>query len=143
MEIEKEIKEIINSLGVNYYDSEVVNENNNKIFRIYITSKEGITLDKCAEVSEVISPLLDLNPPIKDKYFLEVSSPGIERKLKTLNHFNSSIGELVKITLYSTEKIEGKILEVKENIIKIREEDGEIVEINFDDISKAKTYFVW
>ncbi len=143
MDIEKEIKEIINSLGVNYYDSEVVNENNNKIFRIYITSKEGVTLDKCAEVSEVISPLLDLNPPIKDKYFLEVSSPGIERKLKTLNHFNSSIGELVKITLYSTEKIEGKILEVKENIIKIREEDGEIVEINFDDISKAKTYFVW
>ncbi len=143
MEIEKEIKEIINSLGVNYYDSEVVNENNSKIFRIYITSKEGVTLDKCAEVSEVISPLLDLNPPIKDKYFLEVSSPGIERKLKTLNHFNSSIGELVKITLYSTEKIEGEILEVKENIIKIREEDGEIIEVNFDDISKAKTYFVW
>jgi len=138
-----EIKNIVESFDVNFYDTQTVMENNHKIFRIFITSKDGISLEKCAEISRVISPILDLNPPISGNYFLEVSSPGIERKLRTIEHFQGSIGEMVRITLFSTEKIEGEIIEVKDNKITLKEQDNEKTTIDFNEISSAKTYYNW
>jgi len=137
------IKDIVESFGVSFYDTEIVTENDHKIFRVFITSKEGISLDMCAKISDMLSPILDLNPPIRGNYFLEVSSPGIERKLKKLEHFSTSIGELALITLYSTDKIRGEILKVEDNNITIKEEDGELATIDFSDIQKAKTYYNW
>ena len=72
---------IVESCGVNVYDTEVVSEFDKRIFRLYITSKEGISLDKCAEVSRILSPIFDVEPPLEGEYTFEVSSPGIERKL--------------------------------------------------------------
>ena len=72
---------IVESCGVSVYDTEVVTEFEKRIFRLYITSKEGISLDKCAEVSRILSPIFDVEPPLEGEYTLEVSSPGIERKL--------------------------------------------------------------
>ena len=102
MNLEESIKIAVQGCKVELYDIVITKENNNNIFRIYITSKDGITLDKCAEVSHMVSPILDLNEPISGKYNLEVSSVGVERKLKTLRHFIYSVGEKVKIKEYST-----------------------------------------
>jgi ribosome maturation factor RimP len=140
--IDKDIIDIIESFGVDYYDSEIVNENDNKIFRIYITSSEGVTLEQCSDVTKAISPLLDTNPPVNGKYFLEVSSPGIERKLTKKEHFKHSIGEDVRVTLYSTEQIEGKLSDFRDDEIVVKDEDEEIV-IKLEDISKAKTFYRW
>jgi len=74
------IKNIIEENGAVFYDSEVVSENGVKIFRIYITAKDGITLELCAKISRILSPILDLEPPVSGTYTLEVSSPGIELK---------------------------------------------------------------
>jgi ribosome maturation factor RimP len=80
------------------------------------------------------------------KYNLEVSSPGIERKLKTLHHFKCSIGSNVKVKEYSTETTKGKLLSVSDDgIIKINDiqnNNGE-VELNYEDILSASTYFEW
>lgn len=138
--IEK-IEKIVESFGTDFYDFESVVENDNKIFRIFITCKDGVTLEMCENISKVISPILDLNPPIKDKYFLEVSSPGIERSLKKPKHFISSVGELVKIKLNSGDKLQGKIIEANEIGVSI--DDNGIHKINYEDIDKAKTYFEW
>jgi ribosome maturation factor RimP len=78
----EQITKIVESCGVSLYDTEVANEFDKKIFRIYITSKEGINLDKCAEISRILSPIFDLEPPLEGEYLFEVSSPGIERKLR-------------------------------------------------------------
>lgn len=78
---------IVESCGVSVYDTEVVTEFEKRIFRLYITSKEGINLDKCAEVSRILSPIFDVEPPLEGEYTLEVSSPGIERKLLKPEHF--------------------------------------------------------
>ncbi len=138
------LKSLLKECEVELYDTEIVTENGRKIYRIYITSKDGITLNKCEEVTKIISPLLDTNPPIEGQYYLEVSSPGVERKLKSIDNFKSSIGELVKINTFDKEKIKGKLLKVDEdNKILIREESGGLKEVNYTDIEKAKTYYKW
>ena len=69
----------------------------NTILRIYIDSPDGITVDDCTDVSYQISGLLDVEDPLRGKYTLEVSSPGLNRPLVTLDHFKQFTGERVKI----------------------------------------------
>ncbi len=146
MDIET-IKKVIEDCGVMLYDTESVIENEQKIFRIFITMEGGVTLDKCAEVTRIISPILDLDPPMSGKYALEVSSPGIERNLNSLSHFKQSIGENVKITLAredSNIKIKGKLMQVKESSITVYDKERqEDITFSLDEVSKARTYFQW
>jgi ribosome maturation factor RimP len=138
--IEK-LEKIIESCGATLYDTESVVENDRKIFRIYITYKDGVKLEKCEEISKIVSPILDLNPPVNGHYFLEVSSPGIERNLKKPKHFISSVGELVKLKLNNGDKLQGKIIEANENEITV--DDNGIHKVSYEDIAKANTYFEW
>ncbi len=142
MSLESEIKKIVESCGAKLYDIETVTERGKTIYRVIIKSDEGVDLDLCADISNLISPLLDVNPPIRGDYNLEVSSPGIERKLKKLSHFQNSIGELVKIVTLDAEQIKGKLTKVEENKIYIETDHGE-ESIDFDRIVSAKTYFEW
>ncbi len=139
----KMIKKIIEENGASYYDSEIVGENGNRIYRIYITSKAGVTLDLCAKISRILSPILDLEPPVNGAYTLEVSSPGIERSLKKTEHFLGSIGENIKVKLINTDKIIGKLNSFDGKVLEIIEEDGEEIKINLEDIDKARTYYKW
>ncbi len=139
----KMIKKIIEENGASYYDSEIVGENGNRIYRIYITSKDGVTLDLCAKISRILSPILDLEPPVNGAYTLEVSSPGIERSLKKTEHFLGSIGENIKVKLINTDKIIGKLNSFDGKVLEIIEEDGEEIKINLEDIDKARTYYKW
>lgn len=143
MSLENDIKNLVESVGLKLYDATVLSENGETIYRISVTSPEGVTLDKCVEATHLISPLLDVTPPVSGEYRLEVSSPGIERKLKTLEHFANSAGEKVEITTKSKEKYRGELLRVEgENIIVADKEVGE-TSVSFGEVSKAKTYFEW
>ncbi|NOX16346.1 MAG: ribosome maturation factor RimP [Epsilonproteobacteria bacterium] len=137
------IKNIIEENGAIFYDSEIVSESGIRIFRIFITAKDGITLDLCAKISRIISPIIDLNPPVSGTYTLEVSSPGIERSLKSDSHFKGSIGENVKIKLINTDKIIGKLNSYDGKSLEIIEDDGQTRKINIEDIDKARTYYKW
>jgi len=142
MTLEEQIKLTVEGCGVALYDITNIRENDNNIFRIYITSPDGINLDKCEEVSRMIAPILDINEPMRGKYFLEVSSPGIERKLKTLEHMKASVGELIKGKEYSTEKFDGKLISVDdEKNCTFEDSDGDTFTINYDDILSASTYY--
>lgn len=144
MTLEESIKIAVEGCGVRLYDTAITREHSDNIYRIYISSTEGISLDKCAEVSRMVSPLLDINEPMNGKYKLEVSSTGIERKLKTLNHFMGSIGDKIKIKEYSTEIIKGELIEVLEDgTITLKDKDSDIQMTKFDDILSASTYFEW
>ena len=143
-ELEESIKLAVEGCGVDLYDIQITKEHKLNILRVYITSKEGINLDQCAHVSRMISPLLDIHEPMGGKYNLEVSSPGIERKLKTLHHFACSIGSDVKIKNYSKEVFKGKLLMAdNEGKITLNDLDNNKVEINYDDILSAATYYEW
>lgn len=141
--IDKEkIVKIVESCGVSLYDTEVANEFDKKIFRIYITAKEGISLDKCAEISRILSPIFDLEPPLEGEYLFEVSSPGIERKLTKPEHYVASVGEKVKVKLTTKEKFIGMLEAFSGNVASVRVEN-ELKQISLDEIESARTYFEW
>lgn len=148
MSLESDINSLVSSVDLELYDTVVVSENEETIFRVSVISNEvidgkrtGVSLDKCVELTHLISPLLDVTPPVSGEYRLEVGSPGIERKLTTLNHFKKSIGEKVALNA-DKEKIRGVLVKVEGSKIFVETED-ETVELEFNDISKAKTYFEW
>jgi len=144
MELEESIKIAVEGCDVDLYDIQQTKEHKVNILRVYISHKDGVNLDKCAQVSRMISPLLDINEPMNGKYNLEVSSPGIERKLKTLHHFKCSIDSDVKIKEYSTEVLKGKLLEVADDgTIKVDDINNGIQTTNFEDILSASTYYEW
>ena len=133
---------IVESCGVHVYDTEVTTEFDKRIFRLYITSKEGINLDKCAQISRILSPIFDVEPPLEGEYTFEVSSPGIERKLTKPEHFSASIGEKIKIKLKDKEKFIGTLESFENNLVSVRV-DNELKVIPIDTIEKARTYFEW
>ncbi|MEA1916807.1 MAG: ribosome maturation factor RimP [Campylobacterota bacterium] len=142
MSLEKDIKNLVESMDLSLYEITTLNENDETIFRVSLTKSGGVSMDECVEVTKLISPLLDVTPPLKGEYRLEVSSPGIERKLKTLDHFKNSINEKVSIVNIDKSKVRGKLLAVNGDTLSIQNED-EKIEVSFKDISKAKTYFEW
>lgn len=149
MSLADDINSLVTSVDLELYDTVVVSENDETIYRVSVISKEvidgkrsGVSLDSCVELTHMISPLLDVTPPVSGDYRLEVGTPGIERKLSTLKHFLKSIGENVSLLLSNKEKYKGKLLKVENSKIILNVED-EVVEVDFKDISKAKTYFEW
>ncbi len=142
MSLEQEIQKIVESCGATLYDIETVSERGKTIYRVTIKAKEGVDLDKCAQVSNLISPLLDVHPPVKGEYYLEVSSPGVERKLKKPSHFQNSIGENVRITTIGGEVVEGKLERVEDKDVVVLTKDGDR-KVSLDEIASAKTYFEW
>jgi ribosome maturation factor RimP len=142
MSLEESIKLSVESLGANLYDIVTTRENDKNIFRVYVTVKGGVNLDKCAEISRMISPILDLDEPMSGEYYLEVSSPGIERRLKTNEHYIASIGDKVKVKDIATETFKGELLSADDEKIVVKTEFGD-EEISYDSILSASTYFEW
>lgn len=149
MSLEKDIESFVKSVGLELYDISVVREGEDTIYRVSVLSNEiqnerkrSVTLDECVNLTHLISPLLDVTPPLSGDYRLEVGSPGIERKVSTLKQFEMSIGERVSILLKSKDKIKAKLLRVEDSKI-ILDVDGEEISVDFPQIVKAKTYFEW
>ncbi len=142
MNLEESIKLAVESLGARVYDISTLKEHDKNIFRVSVTAQGGISLDKCAEISRMISPILDVEEPMNGEYVLEVSSPGIERKLKKKEHFICSVGEKVKVKDFSTDVFKGTLIAADEDKIVIQTEFGE-EELTYDNILSAATYFEW
>ncbi|MCX7785546.1 MAG: ribosome maturation factor RimP [candidate division WOR-3 bacterium] len=132
------IKETINACGVELYDVEF----KGKILRVSITKPEGISLDECAYVSERLSQKLDLENLIPTRYYLEVSSPGIERKLRNVSDYQGVIGNKVSIITKSGRFV-GKVQSVEAsglvilNDVGSKGKAGEAEVISFADIKSA------
>ena len=149
MSLESDIKSLVNSVGLELYSTETVSEHDETIYRVNVISpkiedgkKVGVKMEECVELTHIISPLLDVTPPVSGEYRLEVGSPGIERKLRTLKNFELSIGEKVAINSVSKDKVRGILTKVEDSKIFIQSDD-ESYQFDFADITKAKTYFEW
>lgn len=143
--VESLLQQTINNLGYELYDVEYVKEGKDYFLRIFIDKPEGIDLNDCEKVNNGITDILDEADYIKEQYFLEVSSPGIERKLTKEKHFQSNIGNLVEISTFKPvngqKQIIGKLKQY--NNEKIIIEDVEEIEILRKDISQIKTKYNW
>jgi ribosome maturation factor RimP len=142
MTLEESIQIAVDGCGVSLYDIAQLKEHSENIYRVYITSKDGITLEKCTEVSHMISPILDLDEPMNGNYRLEVSSPGLERRLKKPAHFIGSVGANVRIKDIATDRIEGVLKDANNSQIVITS-DNQDVTLPYDEILAAATYVNW
>ena len=94
------IKDTVEAQGVSLWDVKYVKEGASYYLRVILESENGITIDDCTNVHHAIDPVLDEADPIKDSYYLEVCSPGLERELSRPEHFRKFYGEGVKLKLY-------------------------------------------
>jgi ribosome maturation factor RimP len=137
-----DIEKIVKSHGAVLYDSEIVQENGETIFRIYILKEGGVDLDLCADISRDISPILDITAPVSGEYRFEVSSPGIERKLSKKEHFLHSIGSKVKVKILGGQKLKGELVAADDKGISVQTKDG-LEKFSYDQLGTVKTYFEW
>lgn len=126
------------------YDVEYVKEGGVWFLRVYIDKDGGVSLDECEAVSRALSTALDKADPIQQNYYLEVSSPGIERKLKTKEHFDRYIGETIDIGLYKaikkSKQLTGKLISFEDDVITV-EVDGEGFELPLKETTGVKLHF--
>ena len=141
--IEKTIEEIVLPIvdknNFELIDVEYIKEAGHYYLRVYIYKEGGIGLNDCKMVSEELSEMLDKIDPIKENYFLEISSPGIDRPLKKDNDFERYKGRDVELKLYKAldgqKQFEGELVGLFEGIIKIKTDKDEILEFNKKEVS--------
>lgn len=136
---------VAESIGCWVWDVEFVKEGARKILRITIDSEEGITIDECEKMHRAMDPILDEADPIEEQYYLEVSSPGIERELRTEEHILACEGWDVEVRLYApldgSKLFRGVLLEPDaEGQIRI-EADGAVKVFPRAAVAKIRTYF--
>lgn len=143
--VEQLLEPILTERGLTLYDLEFVTEGKDAFLRIYIDKSGGVDLTECSLVSERLSEKLDENDPISGAYFLEVSSPGAERPLKTKADFENHIGENIYVTLYvhidGEKEYEGILQSFTDDLITMEykfKHRMKQVEIPFDKVAKAR-----
>ncbi len=145
--VEKLLENRINELGYDLYDVEYAKEGKNYFLRIFIDSKKGIDLNDCEKVNDGIMELLDDADYIKEQYFLEVSSPGIERVLRKDKHLKQNIGIEVEINLFkpinAKKQVTGILNNFNENEIYITTNEKNNIAIERKNISLIKTKYNW
>lgn len=142
--VETLLKDKIESIGYELYDVEYAKEGKNYFLRIFIDKEDGIDLSDCEKVNNEINDILDKANYIKDQYFLEVSSPGIERILRKDKHLEKNIGTEVNVKLFKKDEsgnkeYQGKLKDFEQD--KIILEDGTIIERK--NIAQIKTIYNW
>lgn len=120
-------------LGIEY-----ISAGNNSVLRLFIDHENGINVDDCAEVSRQVGAVLDVEDPISSEYNLEVSSPGVDRPLFELAHFQEVIGETINVKLSmplnGRRKFKGPLIGIENNtlIVEVDSIDYELVISNVD-----------
>lgn len=148
----EEVRDLAESItrrrSLRLWDVEMGGQPGRATVRVLIDGEgEGIDLDTVAEVAEELSRALDLRDPIQGRYTLEVSSPGLERNLKSVEHFRSSVGKQVVVKtkeklVGNSHRVEGTVAEALDDEVRLEADGGSFV-IPYDAIKAARTVFEW
>mgnify|MGYP001057132788 CR=1 FL=1 len=144
--VEKLLEKTIVDLGYDLYDVRYEKEGKDYYLRIIIDNEKGINISDCEKVNNGINDILDEADYIKEQYFLEVSSPGLERVLRKEKHFIKQIGNEISIKLFKAinkqKELIGVLKEYNNNEI-IIEIDSSDMKIDLKDVAIAKTVYNW
>lgn len=132
--------------GIELDDLEIVGKTPGVVVRVTLDAEGGVGVERLAEVSRRLSRLLDDEDPITGAYTLEVTSPGLERKLRRPRHFEKAVGRQVKVKTGSQiagqHRHHGVLVEAGEDEFVV-EVDGERRDIAYGDVVSARTVFTW
>ncbi len=134
--------------GLEVWDLEVLGAGRSRLIRIYIDKPGGVTLDDCELMSQQVGTVLDVEDIVPDQhYHLEVSSPGVERRLFKPEQFARFAGQKARIALRepieNRRRWEGTIAGVEEGIILFETTTGASMRLSLDQIEKANLKFEW
>jgi ribosome maturation factor RimP len=137
------VEPLVDEADVNLYDI----EHNGGVVRVLVDHPDGLDLDTITRLSRSISRTLDEHDPIPGRYTLEVSSPGLERPLRTADHFRGAIGSIVKIKTRpdhdGPRRLGGELVDADGEAIRVRLDSDEISTVPLAAISSARTVFEW
>jgi len=143
--VESLLEKTIEELGYQLYDVEYAKEGKDYFLRIFIDKADGIDLNDCEKVNDAINDLLDEADYIKEQYFLEVSSPGIERNIRKEKHLKQNIGKKVEVRLFKpidgTKQYIGILKQYDSNNVVLEQENE--VTIERKNIAQIKTIYEW
>ena len=124
-----------------------VKEGKDYYLRIFIDNENGISLNDCEKVNDAITDMLDSANYIKDQYFLEISSPGIERNIRTDKHLQLNLNEEINVKLFKAiekkKELEGILKKFDDETITLENENNDDIIIQRNNISSMKRAFNW
>lgn len=133
---------IAEEAGCELVDVEYVKEGGNWFLRVYIDKPGGVALDDCEKVSRPLEKKIDETDPIPHAYYLEVSSPGLERPLKKPGDYIKAVGSPVEIKLFKSvgdrKRFEGELISCDGKSITMKDEHNENLQFQIEQIAKAK-----
>jgi ribosome maturation factor RimP len=136
---------VADTLDIWVWDVEFVKEGARRVLRITVDSENGITIDDCEKMHRAIDPLLDEADLIQEQYYLEVSSPGVERELKTDIHIEACEGWDVEVKLYAprdgSKLFRGVLLPLGENGDICIQQSESVLSFERSAVAKISTYF--
>jgi ribosome maturation factor RimP len=136
------VQPILDDLGLSLYDC----EHQGGVLTITVDKQGGVALDEIALLTRLLSRDLDHEDPVPGRYTLEVSSPGLERRLRRREHFRMSVGATIAVRLRDAlngeRRLEGVLVSTDDDGILIRSGDADR-SVTYDQIDRARTVFVW
>jgi len=134
------LRPVVEAVGCDLWEIEYVPGRGNGLLRLYIDAPQGITVDDCERVSRAVSEVLDEADPIPGHYTLEVSSPGLERPLRTAGQFARYVGEKVFVEMvhpvHERRRFKGPLLAAGDETIEV-DVDGQRCVLPLNGIRKA------
>lgn len=148
--IEEMLSDFMAQEGYELYNTEFIKEGKDWFLRVYVDKlarDEYVGTEDCEKVSRYLSAKLDEEDPIEQNYYLEVSSPGMDRPLLKREHYERYVGSEVEIRLYKgkdgTKNIEGVLKEISGDMVTVEDHDGKVWELELSEIAKAKLAVVF
>jgi ribosome maturation factor RimP len=143
------VEPVVAALGLELYDVEVLGSPRARTVRVAVDAPGGVDLDTVATLSQALSPVLDADPGVQSHsrgpYTLEVTSPGLERRLRTPAHFQRALGSTVSVKTTSGGRglrRQGTLLSADNDGIQVQFDTGE-ERLAYDAVAQARTVFEW
>ena len=141
----------LSDLGLDLYDVDVSGSGRARILRVMVDREGGVDLEAIADATQAVSPLLDAPPldaVIAGPYALEVSSPGLERPLRTPAHFVRAVGETISVKSrsgddHAARRVRGVVTAADDSGFDLTLDDGGTERIAYGDVTQARTVFEW
>ncbi len=146
-QIRQLVNEVVVAEGYDLVDLELKGSGRARVLRIFIDKEDGVSHRDCALISEQVGTVLDVEDLIQSSYTLEVSSPGLDRKLVTMDDFVRFEGHLARIQtqtpLHNQKIFKGRLQGLRGNNIQLELPESELLEIPFDVIREARLEVDW
>ena len=137
------LQPVVEASGHSLYD---IHQNGGTL-AVLVDSDDGLGVDDLSELSRAVSVVLDEHDPIPGRYTLEISTPGVERRLRQEDHFTGAIGEIVNVRTNpgpdGRRRIVGTLLSVSDGLLTIDTSDTGAIEVHMTEVEKARTVFEW